>query len=95
MTCPKNMRNGPCGGVTAEGNCEVVPDMKCVWVEASERSRLMPVFGDEILNVQPPVDKRLKGSSAWINMLSGDDARVPAGWAETRENHELVQVWDE
>jgi len=28
--CPKNMLNGPCGGVK-DGKCEVDPDMDCVW----------------------------------------------------------------
>ena len=30
MTCPKNLRNGPCGGVRANGHCEVIPGMRCV-----------------------------------------------------------------
>jgi hypothetical protein len=36
MNCPKQLRNGPCGGVRANGNCEVEPDMPCVWVQAWE-----------------------------------------------------------
>ena len=32
--CAKQMRNGPCGGVRADGSCEVDPAMRCVWVEA-------------------------------------------------------------
>ncbi|TLZ37722.1 MAG: hypothetical protein E6K32_16035, partial [Gammaproteobacteria bacterium] len=32
MNCPKNLRNGPCGGVRANGHCEVRPEMKCVWL---------------------------------------------------------------
>src|SRR5260221_11052234 len=31
MNCPKNLRNGPCGGVRPNGHCEVVPAMRCVW----------------------------------------------------------------
>lgn len=83
MTCPKNLRNGPCGGVRANGNCEVIPDMPCIWVEAYERSRQMPVYGDDLLILQPPVDRRLEGTSAWVNMLTGDDRRMPAGWEDT------------
>lgn len=88
MTCPKNMRNGPCGGVRANGNCEVIPDMKCVWLEAVDRSQAMPRFGNEIVYLQPPVNKQLKGTSAWINMLTGQDLNVPAGWSDTVLQHE-------
>ena len=48
MNCPKQLRNGPCGGVRANGNCEVEPDMPCVWVKAWEGSQNM-VHGDKIL----------------------------------------------
>ncbi len=79
MTCPKELRNGPCGGVRPDGRCEVKPDMTCVWVEAWGRSKAMPQFGDEIRRVQPPVDRRLQGTSAWVNEFSGQTGR-PAGW---------------
>ena len=82
MTCPKNLRNGPCGGVRANGHCEVIPEMRCVWVEAFERSGQMPVYGSEMILLQPPVNRRLEGSSAWINMLTGEDQKVPKAWAE-------------
>lgn len=80
MTCPKNLRNGPCGGVRQNGHCEVIPEMKCVWVEAFERSQEMAVYGAEMLHLQPPVNRQLEGSSAWINMLTGLDKQVPEGW---------------
>ena len=35
MTCPKTLRNGPCGGVRADGHCEVKPEMRCVWLKAT------------------------------------------------------------
>ena len=63
MNCPKNLRNGPCGGVRGDGKCEVYPAMPCVWVQAYEGSRRM-ARGDTIEIVQPPIDHRLKGSSS-------------------------------
>lgn len=97
MTCPKNLRNGPCGGVRVNGHCEVIPEMRCVWVEAFERSRQMPFFGPEILHLQPPVNRQLEGSSAWINMLSGVDSQMPAGWNGTTRvpviRIETIEAW--
>ena len=80
MTCPKNLRNGPCGGVRSDGHCEVIPEMLCVWVQAWERSRKMPIYGSEILKVLPPLDRQLEGTSAWLNDLAGISQRGPAGW---------------
>ncbi|MER8626382.1 methylenetetrahydrofolate reductase C-terminal domain-containing protein [Mesorhizobium sp. M1143] len=76
MNCPKQLRNGPCGGVRANGNCEVEPDMPCVWVKAWEGSRNME-HGDRILTVQKPVDQSLRETSAW--------RRVTAQSAAARE----------
>lgn len=73
MNCPKTMRNGPCGGVRADGHCEVKPDMVCVWVDAWEGSRQMKQ-GDLIHSVQLPVDHRLKGSSSWLRVVRQQDA---------------------
>jgi hypothetical protein len=82
QTCPKNLRNGPCGGVRANGNCEVIEDMPCVWVEAWERSQRMPKYGPGILNILPPLDRRLEMTSAWVNDFSGRSDKVPVGWEE-------------
>ena len=65
MNCPKELRNGPCGGVRPNGNCEVRPDMRCVWVEAYEGSRRMRK-GHQILDVQVVLDRSRKGRSAWL-----------------------------
>jgi len=73
MTCPKNLRNGPCGGVRPDGHCEVLPEMPCIWVQAYQRSSKMPVYGHEMKDLQPPVNRQLEGRSAWISMLTGED----------------------
>jgi hypothetical protein len=73
MTCPKRMRNGPCGGVRLNSHCEVYPERYCIWTDAYKRSLQMPTYGRRILDVQPIVDWRLKDTSAWINKLTGAD----------------------
>ena len=68
MNCPKTLRNGPCGGVRANGNCEVKPDMKCVWVEAFDGSQRMVAGKEAIKVVQFAVDRRLQGQSSWLKV---------------------------
>ena len=75
MNCPKALRNGPCGGVRANGHCEVYPEMPCVWVKAWEGSQAMDE-GERILAVQPPVNHRLKGRSSWLAVSRGE-AQAP------------------
>jgi hypothetical protein len=87
MRCPKNLRNGPCGGVMMNGNCEVLPDMPCVWVQAWEGSRRLPVWRSHMSHVNRPVDWRLQGTSSWENLFSGRDKHEPAGWANYEKAH--------
>ena len=67
MNCPKTLRNGPCGGVRENGNCEVKPEMKCVWVEAWYGSEKMK-NNLEIQEIQFAVNHSHRGSSAWIRL---------------------------
>lgn len=80
MRCPKNLRNGPCGGVRPDGNCEVYPDKPCVWLLAVKRAGRLPLWHDRVGRLQPPVDWRLQSTSAWINLFTGRDAVHPPGW---------------
>jgi len=77
MNCPKELRNGPCGGVRPDGRCEVKPAMMCVWVDAYEGSRRMR-GGAAIHTVQFAPDRRLRGHSSWLREI-----RRKAGGAET------------
>jgi hypothetical protein len=72
MNCPKNLRNGPCGGVRLNGHCEVKPEMECVWVAAVRRSAKTP-YQHEIMRLNPPVDIRLKGQASWVTYSLGRD----------------------
>ena len=66
MNCPKTMRNGPCGGVRPDGKCEIKPDMNCVWVQAWEGNKRLEEDEYPIQIVQPAIDNRRIGKSAWL-----------------------------
>jgi hypothetical protein len=69
MNCPKTLRNGPCGGVRANGNCEIKPDMRCVWVEAYRGAQRIPGGVEAMSAVQFAVDQRLQGRSSWLRVV--------------------------
>jgi hypothetical protein len=82
MNCPKELRNGPCGGVRPGGFCEVRPQMRCVWVLAWDGAARMR-DGRRIETVLPPVDRSLWGSSSWLRVAREKaEARHEARWAE-------------
>ena len=72
MNCPKQIRNGPCGGVRLNGKCEVKPEMDCVWVKGIERIKKTP-YAHEVYRLNPPVDWRLENMASWVTMPMGLD----------------------
>jgi hypothetical protein len=80
MTCPKTMRNGPCGGVQTNGHCEICPDMVCIWLQAWQRSGQMVNYQHDISLIQAPLNNQLVGTSAWINHLNPQVRILPKGW---------------
>ena len=73
MTCPKNMRNGPCGG-TSNGQCEVIPEQACIWVNVYERAKSAERV-DELKVYIPPRNRALQGTSSYINYFLDRDSR--------------------
>ncbi len=72
MNCAKEMRNGPCGGVRANGHCEVKAEIRCAWVEATEGTKR--VASDHLAHptpLLPAIDQRKRGSSSWIQVIAG------------------------
>ena len=69
MNCPKQLRNGPCGGVRDNGMCEVKPEMRCVWLEGFRGAERMPGGIEAMQVVQFAVDQRLKGKSSWLKVV--------------------------
>jgi methylenetetrahydrofolate reductase (NADPH) len=76
QTCPKQLRNGPCGG-TDQGRCEVVPEKPCIWVAVYERATAAGAL-DALKTYVPPPDRRLHDTSSWINYFLDRDSRPTA-----------------
>src|SRR5450631_3778800 len=71
--CAKQMRNGPCGGVRADGSCEVDPAMRCVWIEATDgMKRIGEPRNKTFLE---PIDHRLWNRSSWLRVINGTHSR--------------------
>lgn len=72
QTCPKNLRNGPCGG-TLLNKCEVV-DKPCIWTEVYARARSTSRL-DDLRTYIPPRNPALRNTSSWINFFLHRDHR--------------------
>lgn len=88
MTCPKQLRNGPCGGVGMDGSCEVYPGLRCVWLQAYERAEQDDHVAD-LRRLQRPIDQRKWGQSSWVNYWKGRDEDL---WTEGDGRLELPML---
>ena len=70
MRCPKQLRNGPCGGTRANGHCEVYPERKCIWWWIFQRSKKLGTTW-KMRKYHIPVDRRFQNTSSWLNMFAG------------------------
>jgi methylenetetrahydrofolate reductase (NADPH) len=71
--CPKNQRNGACGG-SFEGWCEVYPGKKqCVYVRAYARLKKHSEETQLEKGIVPPCNWDLYQTSSWINYYQGKD----------------------
>jgi methylenetetrahydrofolate reductase (NADPH) len=71
--CPKNQRNGACGG-SYQGWCEVYPnEKKCVWVQAYDRLKAYEEEDSLDDYIVPPCNWELWQTSSWLNFYMGRD----------------------
>jgi methylenetetrahydrofolate reductase (NADPH) len=67
--CPKQLRNGPCGGTGEGGTCEVYPERKCIWHKIYHRAilfRRLPLLG----SIVKAHNWNLEKTSAWWNVFT-------------------------
>ena len=55
-----------------DGSCEVYPGLRCVWLQAYERSAADNRVTD-MRRLQRPIDQRKWGQSSWVNYWEGRD----------------------
>lgn len=70
MRCPKQLRNGPCGGTRQNCHCEVYPERYCIWWLIYKRTMFLG-WRDKLKHYHLPVDRRFEHTSAWMNMFAG------------------------
>jgi len=68
MNCPKRVRNGPCGGVRADGTCEVDATMPCVWVEGWRGIKSTGLYSRYMMPRRAAETVR-SGKSAWVQVI--------------------------
>ena len=96
MECPKGLRNGPCGGVTREGNCYIDETRKCVWNAIYSKAKKM---GREelLLEVLPPLDWNKTGMETWGDVIrqirvTGTSRFVKSLFSKDKKHKK--EVWD-
>jgi methylenetetrahydrofolate reductase (NADPH) len=67
MECPKGLRNGPCGGATAE-KCYVDETRKCIWYCIYDKSVRMG-REERLMEVLPPLDWDKAGTETWGDVV--------------------------
>jgi len=93
MACPRQIRNGPCGG-SMNGQCEVYPERKCVWVRIHNR---VSRGGTACPNLMRSADPKLFFTSSYLNLLTGRDkmARTPITYLDLGTNRKEAPVQTE
>ncbi len=95
MECPKGMRNGPCGGSSAE-KCYVDETRPCIWYRIYERAFKM-AREEMLLEVLPPLDWDKVGTESWGDVIRsilkyGSAAFVKSLFSRDREKK--IFAWD-
>ena len=95
MECPKGLRNGPCGGSTAE-YCYVDKTRPCIWYKIYERSFQLG-REESLLEVLPPLDWEKVGQDSWrdvIRSVANMGVRKAVRGLLSRSAETRKETWD-
>jgi methylenetetrahydrofolate reductase (NADPH) len=70
--CPKDMRQGPCGGSRVDGTCEVHEDQMCIWDRVYWRAKNRKGC-DKLRYIMAPRDWELYETNSWVNYFQKHD----------------------
>ena len=89
--CPKQQRNGPCGGSRLDA-CEVYPDIPCVWTKVYTRAKAFGELESVRKTVIGPLNWDLRETSGWVNFhLNYDHTGYDfSSYFDTPEREEIV-----
>lgn len=62
QSCPKSMKIGPCGGVFADGGCEIAPEHRCIFLDPARRE-VFDLDERTLLPVSPSTGTASRSSS--------------------------------
>ena len=69
--CAKGLQNGPCGGTTADGKCEVNPETDCAWLliynKLKDQGKL-----DTMKGYQPPKEAAIHPGQRTLSREGGE-----------------------
>lgn len=71
--CPKSQMNEPCGGETQSGNCEVNPQLECVWTTLAHRSSEQKLPGQICECVDPKNWEKSHSGGCRVNEISTEN----------------------
>ncbi len=95
MECPKGIRNGPCGGSTAE-HCYVDQTRPCIWYRIYDRAFKMG-RQDLLLEILPPLDWEKVGGETWGDVIQQvrriGTGKVVSGLL-SRSEKDRIAVWN-
>jgi methylenetetrahydrofolate reductase (NADPH) len=94
MTCPKGLRNGLCGGATAD-HCEVDPSRPCTWYIIYQRAERLGRL-DRLIEINAPVDGSRAGHETWIDVarLWFKRKQGPYPWEFFSNRAKFSDEWD-